>query len=232
MGMNGRVCLAVMVLVLIACSRSGTISGDVSARASQEGGNPVARISVSAVRPTEAFERDWAAGLEAFQAEVELARAAQRSAAASLEEARLAWDRVLAAGRAGAHRRQRTLRMSLREQQLWQRLRAAERVAFLAERRVWETALKYDAQADSLLVKHTAQRVQTDANGHFVLAGLPAGKTFLYTRILVRNEVQVWFVPVVVRPGVQQLDFTEANRGEWPFLQQGPGDPRILRTGG
>ena len=229
--MNGTIGRLVMLVALLACSRSGTLSGNVSGRTLPNGENPVARIHISVIRPTEAFEHDWAAGLAAFQAELESARAVQQAAAASLEEARLAWDRVLAGGRVGARRRQRPPRMSPREQQAWERLRAAERAMFLADRRAWETALKYDAQADSLLAKHTAQRVQTDGNGHFVLAGLPAGRAFLYTRVIADDQMRVWFVPVVVRPGVQQLDLTETNRGGWPFVQQGPGDPGALRAG-
>jgi hypothetical protein len=69
-----------------------------------------------------------------------------------------------------------------------------------------------------LVAAHTVQRVQTDANGHYVLAGLPAGKAILYARVSVRDLTLVWFLPVLVRPGLQRLDLIEANRGGWPFV--------------
>ena len=180
----------------------------------------MARISVSAIHPTEAFEHDWAEGLAAFQAEVEPARKAQQAAAASVEEARMAWDRAIAAGRSGAAgRRHRAPQASVRERQLWEQLRAAELVLFQTKSRVWEVARKHDGRAESLVAKHTAQRVQTDANGHYVLVGLPAGTAILYARVPGGDQMQVWFIPVQVRAGVQQLDITEANRGGWPFVQ-------------
>ena len=101
---------------------------------------------------------------------------------------------------------------------MWEQLRAAEHVLFQAKRQVWEVARKHDGQADSLVVAHTAQRVQTDANGHYVLAGLPAGKTILYARVPARDQTLVWFLPVLVGSGTQRLDLTEANRGGWPFV--------------
>ncbi len=219
--MKANAWLAAILLTLAGCSRSGTLIGDVIVQSPPAGANPVARISVSAIRPTQAFEHDWAAALAAFQAEAEPARKAQQAAAASVGEARLAWDRALAAGRtasAGASRQHRGPRISVRERQLWDQLRAAEHILFQAKRRVWEVARKYDGQVDSLIAKDTLQREQTDANGHYVLAGLPVGKAILYVRVPVRDQILVWFLPVLVRSGAQVLDLTEANRGGWPFV--------------
>jgi hypothetical protein len=214
--------LFLLASALAACSRSGTLSGDIFVQTPpEEVVSRAARISVRAIPSTEAFERDWTAALAAFQAEVEPARKAQQAAAASLEEARLAWDRNLAAGRmagTGASRRHRGPRTSARDRQLWEQLRAAERVLFQAKLRVWEVAHNHDGQADTLLAKHTAQRVQTDADGHYVLVGLPTGKAILYTRVPMRDQMLVWFVPVLVRSGMQRVDLTEANRGGWPFV--------------
>lgn len=220
--MNAKICVAIIGLALAACSLSGTFSGDIFVQTPPGEVSPVARINVSVIRPTGDFEQDWAGELAAFQAEVEPARKAQQAAAASVEEARLAWDRVLAhRGAAGAGRsrwRRSFLRASARERPLWDELRAAEHVLFEAKRRAWEVASKHDGQADSLIAKHTVQRVQADANGHYVLAGLPAGKAILYARVPVRDQILVWFLPVLVRSGAQRLDLTEANRGGWPFV--------------
>ncbi len=219
--MKAKAWVAAIVLTLAACSRSGTIAGDIFVQTPRGEVNPVARISVSAIPPTQVFEHDWAAALAAFEAEVEPARKAQQAAADSVEEARLAWDRALAAGRtagAGANRRHRGPRTTARERQLWEQLRAAEHALFQAKRRVWEVARKHDGQADSLLAKHIAERVETDADGHYVLAGFPAGKTILYVRVPVRDQILIWFLPVLVRAGVQRVDLNEANRGGWPFV--------------
>jgi hypothetical protein len=211
--------LAAIGLTLAACSRAGSFSGDVIVQTPLGETKPVARISVNVIRSTEAFTHDWAMALSAYQTEAEPARKAQQAAAASVEEARLAWDQALAAKRTnGAGRGYRGTLASVRDRQLWQQLRAAEHVLFQAKRRVWEVARRYDGQADTLIANHTLQRVQTDVNGHYVLAGLPAGKNILYARVLVRDQTVVWFLPVLVRSGSQRLDLTEANRGGWPFV--------------
>ena len=146
--MKATVCVAAIVLTLTACSRSATLSGDVFVHSPAGRTNPVARISVSAIHPTEAFEHDWAEGLAAFRAEVEPARKAQQAAAASVEKARMAWDRAIAAGRSGAAgRRHRAPQASVRERQLWEQLRAAELVLFQTKSRVWEVARKHDGRA-------------------------------------------------------------------------------------
>ena len=219
--MRAKAWAAAIVLTLAACSRTGTIAGNIFVQTPRGEVNPVARISVSGIPSTEAFERDSAAALAAFEAEVEPARQAEQAAAASVDEARLAWDRTLAAGRTagvGANRRRRGPQTTARERQLWEQLRAAEHVLFQAKRRVWEVARQHDGQADSWLAKHIAERVETDADGHYVLAGLPAGKTILYVRVPVRDQILVWFLPVLVRAGVQRVDLNEANRGGWPFV--------------
>jgi hypothetical protein len=60
--------------------------------------------------------------------------------------------------------------------------------------------------------------VLTDERGHYVLAGLPTGKAYLFARFTVGSRTLVWFRPVQVRSGVQQVDLTEANSGGWPFV--------------
>ncbi len=216
--MKTNACLAAFGLILAACSQSGSFSGDVIVPIPPGETNPGAHISVTVIRSTETFTHDWATALSAYQTEVEPARKAQQAAAASLEEARLEWDQALAARHtSGVSRRFRGTLASARERQLWEQLRAAERVLFKAKRRVWEVARRHDGQADSLIANHALQRVQTDVSGHYVLADLPAGKNFLYARVLVRDQTLVWFLPVLVRSGAQRLDLTEANRGGWPF---------------
>jgi hypothetical protein len=69
-----------------------------------------------------------------------------------------------------------------------------------------------------LLDRYTAQRVLTDENGHYVLAGVPRGKGYLYARFPVGERTLVWFRPVEVRGRPQQVNLTEANIGGWPFV--------------
>ena len=160
-GVKASTYVAVMVLTLAACSRSGSLSGDVFVQTPPGEVNPAARISVSAIRTAELFAHDWATRLAAFQAEIEPARKAQQAAAAAVEEARLVWDGSLAAGRggpAGASQRHKGPRTSPRERRLWEQLRAAEHVLFQAKRQVWEVARKHDGQADSLVDAHSAAR--------------------------------------------------------------------------
>lgn len=219
--MKAKAVCAVTFLILAACSRSGTVYGDVFIPAHSGEVQRAARINVLAVPATEGFEREWSGVLAVFQEEVEPARQAQKVAADSAEAAKLAWDKSLA-GRAkvrtAANRRIRLSQMSTQDRHLWNQMLAAENRLFKAKSRVKEIARKHDAQATSLLDRHMAQRVLTDENGHYILAGVPAGKAYVYARFTVGDRTLVWFRPVHVRSRPQQVDLTAANSGGWPFV--------------
>jgi hypothetical protein len=214
--------LAVAALVfLAACSRSGTLYGDIFVQTRSGTVDRAARINVLAISATEAFEREWASAVAAFQVEIAPARQAQKSATDSAQEVRLAWDKSLAArgpGRTGASRRVRLSWMSTQDRQAWSQVLAAEDRLFKVKRRAWEIARKHDLLALALLERHTAQRVLTDENGHYVLAGVPDGKGYLYARFPLGERTLVWFRTVEVRRRPQQVDLTEANIGGWPFV--------------
>lgn len=211
------------LLTLIGCSRSGALSGDVVARNVSGDLSRGARISVYLVLPSEAFDREWAEAAAAFRQEVAPAVEAQQATERRSEEARLAWDRALAArGRAGARRGNWTL--TLRESaaaashERWRTVRATEGIVFEAKRRVWDIVRKHEEQAQALVQKHAAQRVQTDETGHYVLVNVPAGKAYVYARLREKKEDFVWFAPVDVRSGTQRVDLTNENQRRWPFV--------------
>jgi len=219
--MKARSVWAVTLLILAACSRSGTVYGDVFIPTRSGEVQRAARINVLAVPATEGFEREWAGVVAAFQEEVEPARQAQKLAADSAEAARLAWDKSLAGrgkARTAASRRIRLSWMSPQDRHLWNQMLAAEDRVFKAKSRVGEIARKHDAQATSLLDRRMAQRVLTDENGHYILAGVPAGKGYVYARFTVGDRTLVWFRPVDVGSRPQQVDLTAANSGGWPFI--------------
>jgi hypothetical protein len=212
---------AVTLLILAACSRSGTLYGDVFIPTRSGEVQRVARINVLAVPDTQGFEREWAGVVAAFQEEVEPARQAQKLVADSAEAAKLAWDKSLAGrkrGRTAGSRRTRPSQLSTQDRNLWDQMLAAEDRLFKAKSRVGEIAHKHDAQARSLLDRHMAQRVLTDENGHYILAGVPAGKGYVYARVTVGDRTLVWFRPVEVHSLPQQVDLTAANSGGWPFI--------------
>lgn len=211
--MKARSVLAAALLVCAACSRSGTLSGDVVVQVPPGKGNPAARLSIRAVPATAAFERDWAAALTAFQEELESARRAAQEAAAAVDQAKLAWDRALAA----PHGRRRDPRAASRERDLWRQVLAAQQRMSAARRREGEVAHRHNLRAVALLERHTAQEVRTDGTGHYVMGGLPAGATYLYARVTAGERTVVWLHRVQVRAGVQQVNLTEANSGHWPF---------------
>jgi len=214
--------LAVAALVfLAACSRSGTLYGDIFVQTRSGTVDRAARINVLAIPATEAFEREWASTVAAFRVEVGPARQAQKAATDSAEEVRLAWDKSLAArgaGRTGTSRRIRLSWMSTQDRQLWNQMLAAQDRLFKVKGRVWEIARKHDLLAVALLDRYTAQRVLTDENGHYILAGVPGGKGYLYARFPVGERTLVWFRAVEVRGRPQQVDLTEANVDGWPFV--------------
>jgi len=212
---------AAALVFLAACSRSGTLYGDILVQTRSGTVDRAPRINVLAIPATEVFEREWAAAVAAFLAEVGPARRAQKAATDAAQEVRLAWDKSLAArgsGRGGTSRRIRLSWMSTQDRQVWSQVLAAEDRVFKAKGRVWEIARKHDLLAVALLDKYTAQRVLTDENGHYVLAGVPGGKGYLYARFPIGERTLVWFRPVEVRGRPQQVDLTEANAGGWPFV--------------
>ncbi len=219
--MNARGLTLVGLLVISACSRSGTVHGDIFVQTQAGDVKRGARISVAVVPSTEAFERDWAATVEAFRADVSPALQAQKAAEHSADQARLAWGQALAA-RSGAvsrgNRRARYRGFFGQERQRWEEVRAADALLFQAKRRVWEITLQYDLRAGSLLEKYRAQIVQSDETGRYLATGLPVGKAYVYARFVVGSQHLIWFRPVEVRVGAQALDLTGANAGGWPFV--------------
>jgi hypothetical protein len=226
---EGRACVTaggLVLAVLLAfagCSRSGALSGDVVVRNTSGDVSRGARISVYLALPSEAFEREWAEAVAAFRQEVAPAAEAQAAAERRSEEARLAWDRALAARRkAGVGRGRWTL--ALRESaaagshERWRNLRATEGLVFQAKKRVWDIVRRHEEQAQALVEKHAAQRVQTDETGHYVLVKVPAGKAYVYARLREKKDDFVWFVPVEIQSGTQRVDLTQDNQRRWPFV--------------
>ncbi len=219
--MKARGLIVASLLALAACSRSGSITGDVIAQKSTGEVARADRINVIAVPATKALEGEWADAIAAFQAELGPARDAQKAAASSAEQARLEWDRALAARNPSALRASRRgppHRPSGRVQELWRQVRAADALLFQAKTRVWEIAVKHGGEAGALLERHKMQQVQTDESGHYVLTGMPAGKAYLYARTQLAGQRLNWFRVVQVRRGAQQADLSLPNAGDWPFV--------------
>jgi len=211
------------VLVSSGCSRTGALSGDVSVSTPSGEVTRGARMSVYLIPPSVAFEREWAEMIAGFRQEVAPAAEAQKAAEHQAEEARLKWDRAVAArGKDGTRRGQWTL--SLRNttaagsQGLWRNVRATEGVAFQARKRVWEIVRKHEGQADALLTKHATERVQTDETGHYVIVKVPTGKAYLYARLPEKKEDFVWFVPIEIQAGTQRADLARDNQRNWPLV--------------
>jgi hypothetical protein len=213
----GSILLSIFLL-FSACSRSGGLLGDVTARLPSGEVVRGSRIHVRLIPSTEAFERDWAQAITLFRQEVAPAVEEQKAAEHKAEEARLTWDHALTAGsKAGA--RSRRFRSSAPAQRLWRDVRATESLAFQARKRVREIVRKHEEEADTLLDKYATQRVQTDQNGHYALVKIPAGKANIYARFQEKNTTFTWFVPIQVNAGVQSVDLTQENQGgAWPFV--------------
>jgi hypothetical protein len=220
--MAGGFLLAVL-LAFSGCSRSGALSGDVVVRAPSGEVSRGARVSVFLVPSSEAFEREWGQAVIAFREEVAPAAEAQTAAEHKANEARLAWDRALAArGKAGWRRGPWTL--TLREstvsgsQELWRGVRATDGLVFQARKRVWDIVRKHEEQAHALIQKHATQRVQTDETGHYVVVKVPTGKAYVYARWREAKADFLWFVPIDIQSGTQSADLTQDNQRRWPFV--------------
>lgn len=213
-GLVGRSVLVAALLALVACSRSGSLYGDVSVSAPPRAGNPAARLSLRLIPITPGFERDWTAIQAAFQEAMAPVQRTKVEAAAALEQARLAWDRSLAAPR-GRHQ---SPEAAARQRELWRQVRGAEQHLTLANGRVRDVGRTYDLRGIALMEQHTAQLVQTDETGHYLVAALPAGASYLYARLAVGDRTLVWFRRVQMQSGMQRMDLSEANSGGWPFV--------------
>lgn len=202
------------LLTLAACSRSGSVYGDISVSTPPGGGKPAARLSVKVISATDAFERDWSELRGVFREALTPAQRTQEEATAALDQAKLAWDRALAMPR-GRHRPPGA---AIRERELWRQVRGAEQRLAQAKSRVRDVDHTYDLQGAALLDQHTTQLVQADETGHYVVAAFPVGAAYLYTRVVVGGRTLVWFRRVQVQAGAMRVDLTEANSGGWPFV--------------
>jgi hypothetical protein len=179
-----------------------------------------AHLAVMAIPATEEFERAWGAALAVYQEEVAAPLRAQQAAVEALDVARLEWTKALASWPAtGTRRTRRTPDMQSRAQHrdLWSQVRAAEDRLAAARTKVTAVARKHDRPGVELLERHATRRVEADANGQYVLAGLPVGRVYVYARLPLERHTVVWFRPISVEVGIGRLDLTEANSGGWPF---------------
>jgi hypothetical protein len=214
-----RLALALLAIAVLsaACSRTGNVTGEIVATTPSGGEQRAAHLTVLAVPGTESFERDWRAAVAAFEEELAPARQGRDEAAQALETARLTWTKAVGNTPAGGRRSHGVL-VSARHRELWAAVRAAERRLAAAESRMREIGRRHDPLGVAVVERHAAQRIETDAMGHYVFAGLPAGLVYLYTRLTVAKQPVLWFRSVTVRPGIAHLDLIHANAGGWPFL--------------
>jgi hypothetical protein len=204
--------LIALLLAVPACSRVGDVAGEVAVPFEGRE-NPAARLRVRAIPATAAFERDWAAAQADFQRERAPFRRVVQDAEEGLGRARLAWDRAVATPRA----RRRDPRGGDQERLLFRGLREAEQRLREARRREAAVMATLDRAGAALLERHAAQEVLTDAAGRYLVVGLPLGTVYVNARLVVRDRTLIWFLPVQVRAGLQQVDLTEENVGGWPY---------------
>jgi hypothetical protein len=214
-----RLALALLTTAVLsaACSRTGNVTGEIVVTTPSGSEQRAAHATLLAVQATKSFERDWQATVAAFEEELAPARQGRDEAAQSLEGARLAWTKAVGTTPAGGRRRHGVL-TSARHRELWAAVRAAERRLAAAEGRMRDIGQRHDPLGTALVERYATQRIEADAQGHYVLAALPAGPVYLYVRLTVARQTVLWFRPVTVRPGIQRLDLRTANAGGWPFL--------------
>jgi len=198
------------------CARSGSVSGDLIVTGGSGAEQRAAHVSVTVVRATQEFEQDWQAAMAAFEGDAAPARQLRDEAARSLEHARLAWSKAVGTTPSGG-RRTHGLVASGRQRDLWGAVRAAEKRLAAAEQRLQEVARTHDPRAAAILERHAAQRVETDASGHYVFAALPPGPAYVYARFTLAKQHWVWFRPIRVPVGILRQDLTSTNAGGWPF---------------
>lgn len=209
--------LVTIALLSSACSRTGSVTGEIVVTTPAGSEQRAAHATVLAIQATSAFESDWRAALAAFEEELAPARKARDEAVQSLEDARVAWTKAVGTTPAGSRRTHGVL-VSARHRELWAAVRAAEIRLTTAESRMREIGQRHDPLGIAVVERHVTQRIEADAIGHYVFAALPAGPVYLYTRLTVARQPHLWFKSVTIRPGIEHLDLISTNAGGWPFL--------------
>jgi hypothetical protein len=209
--------LLMTIAVLSACSRTGTVMGDIVVTTPAGHEQRAAHTTVLAIHATKTFEDEWRTTVAAFEEELAPARRSRDEAARSLELARVAWTKAVGTTPAGSRRRHGVV-ASGRQRDLWAGVRAAEKRLAAAERHMRDIGQRHDPLGTAVLERHATQRIETDATGHYVLAALPTGPVYLYARLTVPRQTFLWFKSVTVRRDILRLDLRNANAGGWPFL--------------
>lgn len=80
----------------------------------------------------------------------------------------------------------------------------------------WLLGLMIDLYGDAALKlagAHKAQSVRTDANGHYEIKSVKAGRYYVFARHQVFDERVVWMVPIDLTDGSRKLDLSNHNQG-------------------
>jgi hypothetical protein len=65
----------------------------------------------------------------------------------------------------------------------------------------------------TLLRRHQAHAIRTDANGHYELKALRREKYLVYARLDVFENIVAWMVPIDLTAGSKKLDLSNHNQG-------------------
>jgi hypothetical protein len=206
-----------LLVLLAACSRTGTLSGQIAAGTP---GSQGVRAVIWVIPVGETFDREWQPTLEAFQEAVRPALERQRAAERGAEQARRTWDRAVAvqgASGVGLSQWNKSTAGRRAERGLWADVQRTAVAAFEAQQRVRKIHTRQSEQAEAMLKRYASHEVLSDADGRYVITQLRPGRAFLYARLRLADRDITWFRPIEVQAGMQQLDLPESSAGGWPF---------------
>lgn len=186
-------CALAGVLALVACSRTGELSGDLFVTMKSGDVKRGAAVEIVLIPATEQFESEWNKTVDQFK----LDYASAKSAFQQADEARdRAFQRSLDSIRTGFGRSS---------------YETEEEQATTAARHVDEVEERYRAMALKVIETAHSKIVRTDVNGHYVFSAVPAGKYYIFARHVVFDNVLYWLTPTEVKSGANRVDLSNEN---------------------
>ncbi len=214
-------CGLAFVLPLTACSRQGTLSGDVFVTMKSGDVKRAADVEVALGVRTDQFEADWRKAEEDFRRDFERIKRSLEKAEADLEKAFPGW-------------RSRMNRMAQSQTGETETKGLVENLVYTFDIRAHPSYLElqrlttegsgviraHKERLEKLVLGNLAKRTRTDVNGHYTFTEVARGRYYLLARHQVLDNRLCWYVPVSLESSSQAVNLSNSSAG-CPFATDG-----------
>lgn len=182
--------LTVVVTLLMACARSGDVSGDFYYTTHEGDVRRLADREIVLVRASKDLDAEWNGAGAAFIAEFERAKPKLDELVSYLDQQAAKTD----------------------DPRLRHEFEATKIAAFSV---VSIRADKYSEWALAWVARHRVAAVRTDISGHYEFRQVQAGRYHVFAEAEVDGERHRWFVPVEIGRQRKTVDLTMRNMGPY-----------------